>query len=149
MPNWFPRFLILIHLGTRFTECKFVNVAYLLFRGNIPCKVQHVSALLLCGASRLVNHKKCYGIVIHSSDIQLNCFVKCGIYHIGLDFYLGWEVVWKGNMQRKGMKINQLIIQPLTNYVKWNLNQVYTAQQVKAVFFPSVDILTCIEANSI
>ena len=67
-----------------------------------------MSTLVLYGSSRLVNHTKCYGIVIHSSDIQLDSFIKCDIYYIRFGYYLGWEVVYKRKIERKDVKMKQL-----------------------------------------
>lgn len=74
-----------------------VYTAYLFWRCNIPSKVKHVSTLVVCGSCRLVDHMERNRIVVHSSDIQLDYFIKCGIYFVWSCNYLGWEVICEGN----------------------------------------------------
>ena len=81
--------------------CRRWLVAYPLWRGNIPYKVQLVYTMAHCGSSRLVNHAKYYCIIVLSSDVKLDCFMECGIYHIWFGYYLGWEVVYKSNIDLK------------------------------------------------
>ena len=74
---------------------KFNWKIYLLWWRYGPMKWQHVSSLVPRGSCRFVYHVKSNGALVLSCYIQLNCFAKCGIYHIWSVYYLRREVVCK------------------------------------------------------